>query len=293
MHYKSLPFLDNDSKSDLEHLFSGTLGISDCTLENYIEELKMLKDSGFDDTNDIKILYEEISRLWQKDTTPQVSQEWLRSQFKEHDLIYFPSDDGASWRKASQCVWSTAARLRDKVSLNAEYEDLRDFFVHLLGVKPVTLDMAIDELKEAGSRQSVSVEEVKASLLTVNSLLFTGSDRLQPELMNRKIFPVRYPGGGVRCVSVQTHFFIVDREPLRSKFEGRVRFLDFSLEEVVQLYPFLNWIQLDDRYISRCVTESTSVPHSSAQPSSHLDHQFRYRAYALLRYINDSHMNLK
>lgn len=282
-----MPFLDNDSKVDLEHLFSGTLGISDCTLENYVEELKSLQGSSFEDIGDITILYKEMNRLWRTNSTRQKSQDWLRSEFENYALIYLPLNDGASWRKTSQCVWSTAARLGDMVSLNNEYEDLEDFFVNIIGVKPVTLSMAIHELKEAGSRQTVSVEEVKARILTVNSLLCSESDPPQSGLMESKIFPVRYPEGGVHCVSAQTEFFIVDRELLRSSFEGRVKFLDFSLEEAAQLHPFLTWVQLDDRYISACVAELTSVRKSNAQPISSLGRQFQHRAHAFLRYVHD------
>lgn len=292
-YYESLSFLDHDSKRDLEQLFRRTIGISDCTLEIYVFELKHLQMFGPEDIDHIKIIYKEIHRLWRAGITPEMSQILLRRQFEVYALIYVPSNDGISWRKTSKCVWSTAARLRDMVSLNNEYEDLEDFFVNIIGVKPVTLSMAIDELKEAGSRQSVSVEEVKASLLTVNSLLCSDSDPPQSGLMDSKIFPVKYPEDGVHCVSVKTHFFIVDREPLRSSFEGRVKFLDFSLEEVVHLHAFLDWAQLDDRYISRCVREFTSVQNSSGQPISHPDRQFRYRAHALLRYAHGFHVTMK
>lgn len=293
IHYKSLSFLNNDRINDLEHLFSRTLGISDCKLGDYVEELKSLRDSGFEDIDDIRILYEEVNRLWRTDVSPQMSQE-LRTQFEEQNLIYIPSNDGASWRKTSQCVWSIAARLRDLVSLHNEYEDLKDFFVKRLGVRPVTLSMAIDELKEAGSRQSVSIDEVTASMRTVNSLLRSEPEPPKPAgLKDIKIFPVRCPEGGFQCVSLKTQFFIVNCEPLRSLFEGRVRFLDFSLKEVVQLQAFLNWAQLEDRYISRCVREFTSVQSSIVHPISHPDRQFRHRAHALLRYVLKYHITMR
>jgi hypothetical protein len=284
-HYDSLPFLDHENKRDLEQLFRSTVGISDCTVDIYVHELEILKRHNLGDSDGINTLYKEIDRLWRTDATQDMSQDWLQRQFEDHGLIYVPSNDGTSWRKPSQCVWSTAARLRDMVSLNHEYEHLEDFFVNILGVKPVTLNMAIEELKETGNRESASIEEVKASIWTVNSLLCLDSEPPPPELMATKILPVRYPGGGVQCVSAQTQFFIVDREPLRLPFEDRVKFIDFSLEEVVQLHSFLTWARLGDRYISRCVRESTSVQNSSAQPISNPGREFRYRAHALLRYV--------
>lgn len=291
--YKPLLSTNPDSRKDLEPFFCDTLGISDCTMETYIEELKVLKVSGAEDSDMINVLYEEIDRLWRTGITQQLSKDQLRSEFEDHALIYVPSDEGSSWRKTSQCVWSAAARLRDMVSLNNEYEDLEHFFVDIVGVRPVTLSMAIDELKEAGNRQSISVEEVRASLLTVNSLLCSGSDPWSPELMESKIFPVRYPKAGVQCVSAQTQFCIVDRESLRSSFEDHVKLFDFSLEEVVQLRPFLSWVRLEDRYISRCVREFTSVQESGAHPISKHGHEFRHRAHALLRYAHFYQIKLK
>lgn len=284
--------MDHESKRDLEQLFSRTLDIPDCTLETYVEELKILQLSRSEDKEVIKVLYKEIERLWRIEVVQKSSENWLQNEFEAHALIYVASSERPSWRKTSQCVWSTAARLRDMVSLNSEYEDLQDFFVDTLGVKPVTLKMAIDELKEAGSRQPVSVEEVKASLLTVNSLLCSEFDPRQSELMESKIFPVRYSKKKVKCLSKRTHFFIGDRESLRSPFDDHVRFLDFNLEQVVQLQPFFNWARIEDRYISRCVTELTSIQDSDVHPISKRRLEFRHRAHGLLRYVVYLHLNI-
>lgn len=263
-------------------------------MEIYVDELKDIRDGYKEDSDIIEALYKEIDKLWQLDITPEMSKEWLRTQFEEHDLIYVPTDDGASWRKISQCVWSIAGRLRDMVSLNDEYENFQDFFVNILGVKRVTLAMAIDELKEAGQRRPVSVEEVEASLLTVNSLLCAESDPppAQADLMGCAIFPVRYPEGAVQCVSAKTHFFLVDRELLQSSFAKHARFLNFNREQILELQPFINWVGLHDRYISQCVRKFTSVTTRDAQPIVDTDRQFRHRAHALLRYFRALHLKV-
>lgn len=282
-----------EKREDIKRLFCDTLGIPNCTVEIYVEELKSIRDSGSEDSDIFTTVYKALDSLWQSDIAKELTGDWLRRQFDNHSLIYVASNEGPSWRKTSQCVWSTAARLRDMVSLNSDYEELHDFFVNALGVRPVTLSMAIDELKQAGGRQSVSIEEVKASLLTVNSLLCSESDPQQPELMESNIFPVRYPDGGVKCVSAQTQFFIVDRKSLRTSFEDRVKFLDFSLEEVVRLGPFLSWTGLENRSISQSVREFTSIQDSCTHPISKYGLEFRYRAHALLRYVPGFHMNLE
>lgn len=254
-------------------------------------ELMSLQISGSQDSDTITKLYEELYASWLSIETSKIHQDWLRSNFERNALVYVASIDGSSWRKPSECVWSTAAQLRDKVSLNIEYENLRGLFVDVLGAKQVTLKMAVEELKEAGRRESADVEEVKASLQTVNSLLCSEPDQKeQAEFEESKILPVRYPGGAVRCVSAQTAFFIVDRESLRLQFEDKVKFLDFSLEEVNELRPFLEWAGLENRYVTRSVRESTSVGASDARPISKPHREIRPRAHALLRYVYDTYV---
>lgn len=276
----------DEKKDHIERFFHGTLAIPDCGLDDYVNELKCLQDSGSEDSDTITTFYEALYAYWNSDDTLKTQQQVLRSRFEEHALIYAASNDGSSWRRPSECVWSTAAQLRDKVSLNIEYQSLSRLFVDVLGVKVVTLEMAIKELKVAGDRQSTCVEEVKASLQTVNSLLCAETDQKEEAKFGEsRIFPVRYPGGAVRCESAQTKFFIVDRESLQSKFGDHFKFLDFSLEEVSELRPFLEWAGLKERYVTRSVRESTSVRASEARPIFKPQREIRHRAHALLRYV--------
>lgn len=209
-----------------------------------------------------------------------------RLAFEEEALIYYPSTDGVMWYKISQCVWSNAATLWGRVSLNGEYGDLEDLLVKFLGVKPVDLPMAIDELKDAGGREAVSVIDVKTSIWTVNSLLSVESDPPKPgRLLKYSIFPVKFPNGSTHCRSLEVDFFVADREILWKSLFRQVKFLDFTFEEVVQLAPFLEWVGLDKKYLSRCARESTSFDGSDDAPLLNADRQIRNRAYALLRLV--------
>lgn len=285
------PWLSTYSDSKREHLerfFRETLDITDCGLNDYVNELRSLQECDSEESDTITLWYEALYTYWKSnEVLNQTFRPYLGSLFENHALIYVASNEGSSWRKPSECVWSTAARLRDKLSLNIEYENLRGLFVDVLGVKQITLQMAIDELKEAGSRESACVGEVKASLQTVNSLLSSEPNQEHAGFGESKIFPVRYPEGAVRSVSAQTEFFIVDRESLRLQFEDEVKFLDFSLEEVNELRPFIEWAGLESRYVTRCVRESTSVGASDARPISKPHREIRPRAHALLRYLYD------
>lgn len=210
----------------------------------------------------------------------------VSAAFENDALIFASSDAGPSWHKTSQCVWSTAARIRGKVSLNDDYEDLEELFVSFLGVQRVDLQMAVDALQEIGNRQSASNEEVRESIWTVNALLQVATDSTSysssEEIIKCCIFPVSNPNGIITRASNAMSFFIVDREPLEAYFTAKVKLLAFSLNEVVRLRPFLLWACLEDRFLSNCVKEITSF-NGYAEKVSDPDREVRNRAYSLLR----------
>ncbi|KAI0424953.1 hypothetical protein F5Y09DRAFT_118782 [Xylaria sp. FL1042] len=261
--------------------FVETLGIrAYCTWEDYIEELEELKDAC-DDVDTIMGIYEGIDSL----PLEHLDIDAIREVFENKALIYASVDNEMSWYKPSQCVWSTSALLKGKVSLNEDYEDLDHLFTQVLGVKRVDLQMAIDDLKLTSSQPSVSVAEMKESIWTVNSLLSTESSPPNPsEIIQRSIFPVRHPfGGGIICETVKVEFFIVDREQLKRSFSNKVKLLDFSLKEVSHLRPFLQWCGFQGRYLSCCVKEVTSFPGEGASLVSTPSLQIRHKAHAFLR----------
>lgn len=208
----------------------------------------------------------------------------LNSDAFENDaLVYVPSDDGPSWHKTSQCVWSSAARVLGKVSLNENYSDLEALFVDCIGVKRVDLDMAVAELKEAGDKPSASVLEIRDSIWTVNSLLPTTSTHPDPEIIVKSlIFPVKNFRSITERASIATPFFVVDREQLSEAFKAKVKLFDFTLDEVVRLRPFIEWTCLKPRFLSNCVKETTSF-NGIAWKISNPDRQVRNRAHAILR----------
>ncbi|KAK1624073.1 hypothetical protein BDP81DRAFT_502426 [Colletotrichum phormii] len=230
----------------------------------------------------------DLERLYQPWLSgDDVDSSILTAQFENEALIYFYSVDEASWFDTSECVWSRATKLRGKVSVADDYEDLEEFFVDYLGVKEVDLSMAIEELEDAASSGSEAViTEIKESIWVVNSLLSSVSIPPSPKSLSKSpIFPVRCPDGNVKTESVSTEFCIIDREPLEASFKSKVKLLDFTLKEVAQLRPFIEWIRLQDRFISRCVKEITSFDCGTSTPTPTLnpERQIRNRAHALLR----------
>ncbi|KAI5457855.1 hypothetical protein BGZ63DRAFT_364030 [Mariannaea sp. PMI_226] len=264
--------------SSLAILFKTILKIPDCTWETYVDELKSLRNSGCEDSDLIMDIYEALRRIRSKSIT------FPNEAFEDNNLIYLPTGSGKDWHKVSECVWSGAVTLRTGVSLDKAYQQLEDLFVWFLDVRLVTLSMAIEELKEAGSRAQVSERDVIESIWAVNSLLITERNPPNPkELVELNIFPVKHPNGSVTCASAATDFFVPDRESLRTAFSRKVKFLSFKLEEVVRLQPFLEWTQMNQRYVSNHASSITSFDGKEAILITNVNRQIRNRAHALLR----------
>ncbi|KAF0329343.1 ino80 chromatin remodeling complex protein [Colletotrichum asianum] len=271
-----------NSNSTYLNLFRSMIGIEDCTWAILIDELKELKASKCDDTDQIGTIYKALNALCRDPSV--VQNDHSKSIFEDEALIYLPVDSGLSWHRPSECVWSNATKLSGRVSLNEEFEDLEIFFVDFLGVKPLDLSMAIDDLKSVATRASVTSSEIKDLIWAVNSLLPTvQKPPSSREVLKTKIFPIAYPNGRVTVGTATTGFCVIDRESLRSSFKNKVNFLDFTLEQVARLRPFLEWTHLENRYLSRCVKEITSFHGGAATPITNPQRQIRHRAHALLR----------
>ncbi|KAI1297487.1 hypothetical protein F5Y03DRAFT_386916 [Xylaria venustula] len=279
--YKTCFCKDGPACPHFARFFVKTIGIpASCTWQDYVEELKALKQNDCIDVDAITGIYKAINSLKQISNDSVA----IREIFENDSLFYVKVDGLPLWHKPSQCVWSKAARLKGKVSLSEDYENLERLFTEVLGVKHVDLMMAIDALKLLVSHPSPLVQEVKESIWTANSFLSAEEDLPDPsDLLKSSIFPVRYPNGAVTCNPVSTEFFVVDREQLAQNFSNKVKFLDFNLEEVVRLRPFLHWAGLQSRYFSHCIKEVTSFPGEGASLIPSLDLQIRYRAHPLLR----------
>ncbi|KAK2034152.1 hypothetical protein LX32DRAFT_722382 [Colletotrichum zoysiae] len=273
---------DGESNSIYLDLFRSMMGIQDCTWEILIDELRELKASKCDDSDRIETIYKALDALCGDPSVAQNDQ--AKAPFENEALIYLPLDGGLSWHKPSQCVWSNTTKLSGRVSLNDEYGDLGVFFVEFLGVKPLDLSMAIDDLKKIATRPSTTSSEIKESIWVVNSLLSSVSTLPSSrDVLKSRIFPIAYPDDRFTVETVAKEFFIVDRESLRSSFETKVKFLDFTLEQVARLRPFIEWTHLEERYLSRRVKEITSFHGGAAALITNPQRQIQNRAHALLR----------
>jgi len=69
------------------------------------------------------------------------SMPFLRERVEEQALMFFcDENDIHGWYKISQCLWSSTAKARGRVTIKDLYDDhLETFFVDVLGVKSLTL----------------------------------------------------------------------------------------------------------------------------------------------------------
>ncbi|KAI1132208.1 hypothetical protein F5Y10DRAFT_284107 [Nemania abortiva] len=282
------------AEADLQSLkryFKFFIGVSDCTWEDCAKELRELKKSDeihFDWINEI---YHYINQ--DREDILDGEQDELKQAFDNGRLIYADTSGSSCWHTASDCVWSSGIQIQGRVLLNEFYPDLEEFFVDLLGVTTLTLEMTYNELESKGSSNPAPpIQDVKAVIFEFNSLLqvcsSSGASGLKP-LVGSKILPVQYPNtdkhNKVRLVDVSTEFAIVDRRELWQAFGSEVKLLDFTLNETRILGPFINWLGLGDRYLSIAVKEIPFVKYNN--PSTRLvqnpERQIRKRAHGLLR----------
>ena len=98
--------------------------------------------------------------------------------------------------------------------------------------------------------------------------------------------PLRVPQPGaahrIEFRACQSDFAIVDRMKLAEIFDGHIEMLDFGLEEVLQLEPFLTSLGLGSKYLSLLCRKETDCQGESLL-DDRLTADFNVRAYSLLR----------
>ena len=163
------------------------------------------------------------------------------------------------------------------------YPELEDFFRGALKVQLPRVDTYIVQLRDLLSTNPVSIDDIKATIHRVSQLPLEGHDR--EGLLDLEFLPVVLPERSVALLSPTGSFFIADRTEHRSVFEGKVPFLDFSLEEIRQLHQLLLFLGLENRYTSSAVREKTVVEGPEDEPSPTETRAFRKKARHILRYV--------
>ncbi|KAM0421093.1 hypothetical protein ACHAPT_011164 [Fusarium lateritium] len=268
--------------ANLSSFFVDVLEIPNCDYSHIMRELEYLSNKGNSQMEIVSDLYRQLSAMMTD--LPTETQEDIRSDFANKSLIYAENEGHGSWHQATQCMWGNEGELPGLTTLESHYKDLQDFFVDFLGVKDLSLELVYRELDRLGSSLDATRDQIEPYIWILNSYISAGS---QPQdattLLDRRIFPVRYPDGHVELGKAEVEFAIVDRAQLGEMFKPLVKTLDFDLDQVRRLGPTLNWLGLEARYLSEAVREISRVEGPSNEPLSAPERSIKPRAHALYR----------
>ncbi|KAH6874160.1 hypothetical protein B0T10DRAFT_587961 [Thelonectria olida] len=235
---------DQDS-SHLASFFQKTLGVRNWNWKDIVDEIKALPSANANDLDKVVILYTCLERI------------------------------------SSSAVSTTELR-KEALNNNHNYDGLETFFLHILGVPEMTVQTLYDKLRDPEA--ALSVDEARRDLIAFSALLQGAKDVMDssPVFCNA-IFPVTIPDASPQLLSGLQDFAIADRRTLEADFRNKAKLLAFSMDEVRCLQPFLKWIGLEHRYLSRMVKEIFYADKTSTRPISQPNRDIRLKAHALLR----------
>ncbi|EPE32824.1 ATPase of HSP90 chaperone/DNA topoisomerase II/histidine kinase [Glarea lozoyensis ATCC 20868] len=257
------------------------LKIKDADWKDYQRTLIKIKtnpEPSWDATDRAQRLYTLLAETRLNDETWSA----IRHTFEEEKLVYLPSAD--QWYPPSQCLWSSPLPIPDMVVIGSEYPDtLKDFFLMRLKISPASLPTLIEALV-ARSRNGSSLADIKQTIKAINRMKPTWKD-LQV-LRAYGFLPIRRHSedGNVTLGNLFETFAVIDNTKISAIFNDHVDMLDFSLEEVLELEPFLHGLGLKSKYLSRIYTTDTDCGEGSTMDDKLTDN-FMDIAYDILRIV--------
>ncbi|KAH8808653.1 hypothetical protein F5884DRAFT_900865 [Xylogone sp. PMI_703] len=267
---------------NLTDFFCRVLGIQNANWRDYIDMLQKFRSNQVsppDIFDKIKELYTLLS------SSRLTTNEWetIINTFQTECLVYAPSD--GLWFAPSHCLWTSPVPIVGKAIIGASYSNgLKPFFLERLRISPASLSTLVEGLHSLAQRQPSSVD-LKRMIWAINEMDPKESDL--ESVINCDILPVRDDRYGSTRISFQNcqgNFVVIDRAKLATVFTGYVGFLDFTLEEVRQLEPFLRALKLDKKCLSRLCTEETTCTEDGVV-DRRLTEELKDRAYYLLRCV--------
>jgi hypothetical protein len=148
-----------------------------------------------------------------------------------------------------------------KTCLESLYPDLAGLFVDCFGVPKLNFALVYQQLVEVGG--TVPTIAYAKNLLWSLAALLTAENELRPSFGDKatlcRVFPVNLPDGRTQLLTALDSFAIVDRQHYALYLKDKIKVLDFSMDEVRNLKPFIKWAGLTERYLSRLVVERTVV----------------------------------
>ncbi|KAJ4052179.1 hypothetical protein NW756_001612 [Fusarium oxysporum] len=267
----------------LESFFRQTLAIRDMTQHDVVSELGHLSRS-LDQTNDYSVVVKKLYTILQQQTENLSEGNTLivKRAFRDSSLIYLPHQATKKWYKVSECIWSNEGANQDEISLEPLYPDLSLLFVSFLDVPKMSASLIYQRLLNVENTVQ-PIPEIKKLFWSLLDSLTTNkgsSSVFANKIRICRVFPVKLPSGEFQPMSVLGDFCINDRPVYAAALQNKVNFLDFSVEEVHRLEPVIAWLGLTGRYLSKSVTEKTSVDESQGVEDSALAEDISGKAAA-------------
>ncbi|KIW28150.1 uncharacterized protein PV07_07832 [Cladophialophora immunda] len=278
-----------ENSTEMEILFSKYMKLGNADWKDVASELENIKRSGkWEQTSNSTHQNRSLSlssRIYNELHARAVAENdelALRTFCEKEELVF--TERG--WRAPSQCVWESKYRLPGLPGLQHDYPELKCFFVDLLGVPTVNISILLHGLIDLVQAQEPSYSDVKSMLLALGPMF---NAEAAPErsftmglatLRKYSFLPVRLKDKAPVLQKMATRFFIADHERYGQAFEKKVELLDFTLEEFRLLKSFFRKLNLENRYLSACVTEASEVPKPSVASKDFARMQdFKKRAY--------------
>ena len=202
-------------------------------------------------------------------------------EFEKRQLVLIPEQN--TWHSPSACVWTESRVLvPHKQSIaSSYYSHIANFFTKMIAIPRPDLGIYIYQLNTLARMDIKNAHwlgQVKAVMMQISSMDPIAHDILH--LQDWILFLVKTGQGNLKATSSVGTFAIVDRPEFQGLFPN-VAVLDFTLQEVHALKPFLFAMGLANRYMSASVEEKSNVDDGMFDAS--LTEFFRLRAYDLFR----------
>lgn len=179
-------------------------------------------------------------------------------------------------------------RLGERYGIASVYPDSQDIFQKVLGVESVSCRVLVEQLIRLGEQSSKDRDEIKKIIRMIgHELTSKGSvDDLRDaitELRAVSFLPVVGMDASPTYETPRGSFYVADNERYAAAFEGKVKILDFTYEELNSLHRFLDRLSLQGRYLSNHVRTSTEAENPTR--SERLTKHLQQRSYALSWYV--------
>ncbi|SCV57582.1 unnamed protein product [Fusarium fujikuroi] len=271
-------------RKNLEDFFCQTLSVRDITEHDALSELRHLARSP-DQTKDYSVVTKELYKILQAQTENlnEINTLIIKQAFRDSPLIYLPGQEAKKWYKVPECVFYSECPSGDEISLEYLYPDMSSLFVSFLEVPKLSASLVYQNFLDVGNTAQPipDLKKLLWSLLDTLAADTVPSSVYADKIRDCRVFPVKLPSGEVQPMNVLGDFCINDRPMYAAALKENANFLDFSVEEVYRLRPVIEWLRLTERYLSKLVTEKTSVDESQGVEDKVLAHDIASKAAAL------------